>query len=46
MVTMNDLLDSKKKRYIEPYVQYLKQVLAERRANKKAAKELKKKFNA
>jgi Acetyltransferase (GNAT) domain len=38
MVTMNDLLESKKKRYIEPYVQYLKQMLATRRANKKAAK--------
>ena len=42
MVTMNDLLESKKKRYIEPYVQYLKQMLAERRANKKLAKAIKK----
>jgi hypothetical protein len=42
MVTMNDLLESKKKRYIEPYVQYLKQMIAERRANKKLAKANKK----
>jgi len=29
MITMADLLDTKKKRYIEPYIDYLKLVLAE-----------------
>jgi len=41
MLNMNDLLDSKRKRYIEPYIEYLKKVLQERkqvRAKTKKAK--------
>ena len=48
MVTMADLLDTKKKRYIEPYIEYLKILMNERekqrklaRANRKAAKLIK-----
>jgi hypothetical protein len=41
MVTMADLLETKRKRYIEPYVVYLKKVIAERRAMKRAEKEKK-----
>jgi len=40
-VVMDDLLDAKRKRYIEPYVEYLKVVLKERKAAKKLAKEVK-----
>lgn len=41
MVTMDDLLEIKKKRYIEPYIVYLKQLLEERRQKKLQAKEAK-----
>lgn len=41
MITMDDLLENKRKRYIEPYVQYLKKVLEERKIAKRAAKEKK-----
>ncbi len=41
MVTMADLLDTKKKRYIEPYIEYLKIVIEERKKAKKFAKEQK-----
>ena len=41
MVTMADLLETKKKRYIEPYIEYLKKVLEERKAAKKLAREAK-----
>lgn len=41
MVTMADLLETKRKRYIEPYIVYLRKVLDERRAAKKAEKERK-----
>ena len=40
MVTMADLLETKRKRYIDSYVEYLKKVLEERKAAKKAAREL------
>lgn len=46
LVTMNDLLDSKRKRYIDPYIDYLKVVLEERRQAKKLAKEEKEKAKA
>lgn len=49
MVTMADLLETKKKRYIEPYIEYLKIIMSEnlkkrkqKRANKKASKLIKK----
>lgn len=38
MITMADLLETKKKRYIEPYLEYLKKVLEERKALKREAK--------
>lgn len=41
MVTMEDLLETKKKRYIEPYIEYLKKILEERKAAKKLAREAK-----
>ena len=41
MVTMADLLETKRKRYIEPYVEYLKIVLEERKKAKKLAREIK-----
>jgi len=41
MITMKDLLEVKRKRYIEPYVEYLKIVLEERKIAKKAAREKK-----
>jgi len=41
MITMADLLETKRKRYIEPYREYLKKVLAERKLAKKLAKEKK-----
>ena len=46
LVTMNDLLDSKRKRYIEPYIEYLRVVLDERREAKKAARDAKAKAKA
>jgi len=42
MITMADLLEAKRKRYIEPYRDYLKKVLEERKIAKRAAKEKKK----
>ena len=39
MITMADLFESKKKRYIEPYVEYLRLVLAERREAKRLIRE-------
>lgn len=41
MVTMADLLEAKRKRYIEPYIEYLKIVLEERKKAKKLAREAK-----
>ena len=41
MITMKDLLEAKRKRYIEPYLEYLKIVLEERKIAKRAAKEKK-----
>lgn len=41
MVTMADLLDTKRKRYIEPYIEYLMIVLEERKQAKKLAREKK-----
>ena len=41
MITMKDLLEAKRKRYIEPYLEYLKIVLEERKVAKRAAKEKK-----
>lgn len=43
MVTMADLLETKRKRYIEPYIEYLKIVLEERKKAKKLAREAKRK---
>lgn len=39
MVTMADLLETKKKRYIEPYIEYVKIVIEERKKAKKLARE-------
>jgi hypothetical protein len=41
MINMDDLLETKRKRYIEPYVEYLKIVLEERKVARKAAREAK-----
>jgi hypothetical protein len=41
MITMADLLETKRKRYIDSYLDYLKKVLEERKAAKKAAREAK-----
>lgn len=41
MITIADLLETKRKRYIEPYREYLMKVLEERRIAKKLAKEKK-----
>lgn len=41
MVTMADLLETKRKRYIDSYLEYLKKVLEERKLAKKAAREAK-----
>jgi len=41
MITMDDLLETKRKRYIEPYLEYVKIVLEERRVAKRLAKEMK-----
>lgn len=38
MLTMDDLIESKRQRYIEPYIFYLKQKLNEKRAARRAAK--------
>jgi hypothetical protein len=43
MITMADLFESKRKRYIEPYVEYLKLILAERREARRLAREEKRK---
>ncbi|OJV35760.1 MAG: hemolysin [Bacteroidales bacterium 36-12] len=39
MVIMDDLLETKKQRYIQPYVEYLRKMMDERRAARKLAKE-------
>jgi len=41
MITMDDLLETKKMRYIVPYIEYAKKVMEERKAAHKAAKALK-----
>jgi len=41
MITMDDLFETKRKRYIEPYLEYLKIVLEERKVAKRAAREMK-----
>ncbi|HEY5592938.1 MAG TPA: GNAT family N-acyltransferase [Paludibacter sp.] len=41
MITMEDLLETKKMRYIVPYIEYVKKVMEERKIAHKAAKELK-----
>ncbi|MHB9055333.1 MAG: GNAT family N-acetyltransferase [Paludibacteraceae bacterium] len=38
MLTMNDLIESKRQRYIDPYVHYLKQKINEKRAARRAVK--------
>jgi DNA-binding transcriptional regulator GbsR (MarR family) len=38
MITMADLLETKRKRYIEPYLEYAKKVLEERKAAKREAR--------
>lgn len=38
MVTMDDLHETKKKRYIEPYLEYVRMLMQERRAEKKTRK--------
>ena len=38
MLTIGDLIDSKRQRYIDPYIAYLKQLLNEKRAAHRAAK--------
>ncbi|MEI6555905.1 MAG: GNAT family N-acetyltransferase [Paludibacter sp.] len=42
MITIADLLETKRKRYVEPYREYLKKVLEERRNAKKLIRENKK----
>ncbi|GAB1415480.1 GNAT family N-acetyltransferase [Paludibacter sp.] len=39
MVIMDDLLETKRQRYIQPYVEYLRKMMDERRAARKLAKE-------
>jgi hypothetical protein len=41
MITMADLLEAKRKRYIDPYLEYVKKVLEEHKINKRIAKEKK-----
>ncbi len=41
MINMDDLLETKRKRYIEPYIEYLKIVLEERKKAKKIARKAK-----
>lgn len=43
MVVMDDLLETKKQRYIQPYVEYLRKMMDERRAARTAAREAKEK---
>lgn len=38
MLTMDDLIESKRKRYIEPYVQFLKQKINQKRAARRASR--------
>ena len=45
MLTMDDLIESKRQRYIEPYVKFLKQKINEKRAARRAAKISKSKEN-
>ena len=39
MVTMDDLLETKKQRYIQPYIEYLRKMMDERKASRQAARE-------
>jgi hypothetical protein len=39
LVVMDDLLETKKQRYIQPYVEYLRKMVEERRAARKIARE-------
>ena len=41
MITVDDLLETKRKRYIEPYLEYVKRVLEERKIAKRSAREKK-----
>ena len=41
MITMNDLLETKKMRYIVPYIEYVKKVMEERKQALKLAREKK-----
>ncbi len=41
MVVMDDLLETKKQRYIQPYIEYLRKMMDERKAARKAAREAK-----
>ncbi len=41
MVVMNDLLETKKQRYIQPYIEYLRKMMDERKAARQAAREAK-----
>ncbi len=41
LVTMADLLETKRKRYIDPYIEYLKSVIEKRKLAKKLAREQK-----
>jgi len=45
MLTLNDLVESKRQRYVEPYIFYLKQKLNEKRAALRAAKIAREKEN-
>lgn len=38
MLTMDDLIESKRQRYIEPYIQFLRQKINQRRAARRAAR--------
>lgn len=41
MITMDDLIESKKMRYVIPYIQYVKKIVEERKIAKRAAREQK-----
>jgi len=41
MITMADLLEAKRKRYIDPYLEYIMKIIEERKMAKRAAKEKK-----
>ena len=41
MITMEDLLETKKKRYIEPYLEFVKKVIEERKVAKREARKIK-----